>query len=372
MTLHTTISLGQMVIAAMTASMLGTTADARGLTLIGSSSPGLEVEPAEQARPAEPPRRPEDAQRRGDPSRRGSGPGPDNDAQFTAEQTDKQTRVLALGSNGVIELRTFVGDISVISGPGRDVRLEVVRRSRGRTEADAKLGLEQVTAAIDHQGDRASVIVRQPSSRRTPHRVSVSFVVIVPAGTRVSAASVLGNVTVRNLSGDLDAHVTSGNISITGSKRVSSAKSISGNVTLTDIDTDEGINAGTMAGDVVLERVKARRVEVEVTGGNVRASEIECRNAEIGSLNGSVDFSGRLVDGGRYQLRAHSGDLRIKVLGNTGFELLANSFSGQIRPAPSLGLQSVSRVRNSLKGTVGNGDAEIVASTFSGNIEISR
>jgi hypothetical protein len=369
MTLQTTISMGQLVIAAMAASMIGTTADAAPMTL-ASAGPGLEIGPAEQAKPADAPQRPEAGQRGGGPLRRGSRP--EDDAQFTAEQTDKQTRVLALGSDGVLELRTFVGDVSIISGSGREVRLEIVRRSRGRTDADAKLGLEQVTAAIDHQGERASVIVRLPSSRRTPHRVSVSYNVIAPAGTRVSAASVVGTVTIRNITGDLDAHVTSGNIAISGARRVTSAKSISGDVTLTDINSDEGINVGTMAGDVILDRVKARRVEVEVTDGNIRASDIETRTAEIGSLGGSVDFSGRLVDGGRYQLRAHSGDLRIKVLGKTGFELLADSFSGQIRPAPGLGLQSVSRVRNSLRGTVGDGDAQMVARTFSGNIEISR
>ena len=165
MTLHTTISMGQLVIATMAASMIGTTADAAAMTL-ASAGPSLEIGPAEQARPAEAPQRPPAGQRGGGPLRRGSGP--DDDAQFTAEQTDRQTQVLALGSNGVLELRTFVGDVSVISGSGREVRLEIVRRSRGRTDADAKLGLEQVTAAIDHQGVVGALVAGEQGMAPAP------------------------------------------------------------------------------------------------------------------------------------------------------------------------------------------------------------
>jgi DUF4097 and DUF4098 domain-containing protein YvlB len=228
-----------------------------------------------------------------------------------------------------------------------------------------------VTATIDHQGDRATVAVSAPAGRRPPYRVSVSYFVTAPPGTRVTATSLLGDVTLRNLTGEISALVTSGNIAITGARRISSAKSISGNVTLTAIETDEAVNAGTMAGDVVLDRVKARRLEVDVTAGNVRATDVESRNAEVGSLSGSIDYSGRLVSGGRYEFRAHSGGIRLTMTGAAGFELQANSFSGQIRPAANLSLQSASRTRNSLRGSVGDGSAIVVATTFSGNIEIA-
>ena len=68
------------------------------------------------------------------------------DRDYRAEQIDKQTKTLAIGATGSLELRNIVGDIMVKAGGSRDATVEIVRMSRGRTDADAKLGLERVTA----------------------------------------------------------------------------------------------------------------------------------------------------------------------------------------------------------------------------------
>ncbi len=54
-----------------------------------------------------------------------------------------------------------------------------------------------------------------------------------------------------------------------------------------------------------------------------------------------------------------------------GFELQATSFSGRIRPE-GLSLQSMSMNRGSLRATIGDGSAVVVAQTFSGDVVISR
>ncbi len=83
---------------------------------------------------------------------------------FRAEQTDKTTRTIALGPTGSLELRNISGPISVTAGSGKDVTIEIVRTSRGRTDADAKNGLQQVTVDVDHRGERATVNARYPSA----------------------------------------------------------------------------------------------------------------------------------------------------------------------------------------------------------------
>ena len=45
-------------------------------------------------------------------------------------------------------------------------------------------------------------------------------------------------------------------------------------------------------------------------------------------------FSGALARNGRYELKSFSGEVRVILAGNTGFEVDANSFSGDVAARP--------------------------------------
>lgn len=287
---------------------------------------------------------------------------------FRVERTDRSTQTLQLGPNGSLELRNVSGEITVRAGSGRDVVIEIVRESRGRTEADAAQGLRDVQPTIDHRGERATV---EMDYRRNdaPYQVSASFDVTAPAGTRLTVRSVSGDVSVTGIKGDVAVDVVSGDVNITSSGRVSKASSISGDVTLNDIQGSDTLTAVAVSGDVEMTNVQARRVSVEITSGDVRAENIRCDSASLKSLSGTVDFSGRLSPNGRYELTSHSGSVRFAPEGPVGFELQATTFSGGIQ-AGRLALTSVSRGRGALRATVGNGSAVVVLQTFSGSVTI--
>lgn len=287
-----------------------------------------------------------------------------------AERTDRSTQTLAIGPNGSLELRNVSGDITVRAGSGRDAVVEIIRHSRGRTENDAARGLSDVQPLIDHRGERATI---EMDYRRgdMPYQVSADFEVVAPAGTRITARSVSGDVSITGIKGDVAVDVVSGNLRIASSGRVSKASSISGDVSLTDIQGSDTLTASSVSGSVAMTNVQARRVSVEVTSGDVRAQDIRCDSASLKSLSGSVSFSGRLSPNGRYELNSHSGSVHLTAEGPVGFELQATSFSGRIQ-ADELSLTSVSRNRSALRATVGDGSAVVAVQTFSGDVTISR
>jgi DUF4097 and DUF4098 domain-containing protein YvlB len=287
------------------------------------------------------------------------------------EQTDRETKTLALGANGSLELRNVSGDISITAGTGRDVTIEIVRRSRGATDADARLGLDRVKVTVEQNGERGEVATVQPNERRPPYSVSVSLTVTAPAGTRVETSSISGNVTIKGMKGDQSVNVTSGNITVAGGGLVSEARTISGTVSLSDISTEGTVQAGTVSGDVILQRVKAARLEVGVTSGDVTARDITSANVELKSLSGSIDFAGAVSRSGRYELQTHSGTVHVAVTGG-GFQLEATTFSGEIRPDAGLDMKGVMASRRALRGTVGDGSAVVIATTFSGNVTIGK
>jgi DUF4097 and DUF4098 domain-containing protein YvlB len=291
---------------------------------------------------------------------------------MTAEQTDTSVRMLAIGPTGWLELRNLAGDITVTAAPGREARVEIVRRSRGRTEADAKLGLERTRVIVDHKGERAMVTVERGADRRAPYFVRVTYAVTVPAGTHIVASTLSGNVTVSDVKGDITAHVTQGDVDIRRASQVSSVQTLSGDVTLVDLQSDHGVSVNALSGNVQLERVRARRVEVDVTSGGVELRTIASDTVQVKSLSGSIEYEGGLASGGRYEFQTHSGTVRVLLTGSTGMSLQASTFRGNLRLDPSLDLKTPLATRGSVRGTVGDGAATLIATTFSGDVVLAR
>jgi DUF4097 and DUF4098 domain-containing protein YvlB len=286
------------------------------------------------------------------------------------ERTDRTSQRIALGTSGLLELRNVAGDVTVTAGGGGDVVLEVVKRSRARTEADAALGLERVTVSVSHRGDRATVETVYPRGRSS-FDVTTTYTVTAPAGTRVSVGSISGNVSVQGITGDVSVDAISGHVTVQNAGRISQARSVSGNIRLADVAADGAISAGTMSGDIIVERAKARRVTAENVSGTIRAVDISADSAVLKSLSGNVEYSGTLARNGRYEFDSHSGTVRIGVAGGAGFELQAQTFSGRVRPE-GLSLGSVKTAGGQVRATVGDASAVVVAKTFSGDVVISR
>jgi hypothetical protein len=298
------------------------------------------------------------------------------DRDFTAEQVDRVTRTLQLGPSGSLELKNIVGDITVTAGSGREVTVEIIRRARGRTAADARLGLERVQVEVDQRGERASVQARYPDEHHAPYSVSTIYTVTAPAGTHVTASSIAGNVTIKDIQGDLSVDLVSGNIDISSAGRISVAKTISGSVTVTGASTDGSLEIGSISGSIMAQDIKCRQLDMSTISGNVRAREVTCGGAQLKSMMGTVEYTGPLARSGRYELQSHAGQVLFTPTGSTGFELQANTFSGEIRTEMPLTLQGSvsghSMMRRSIRGTFGDGSAVVIATTFSGNVIIGR
>jgi DUF4097 and DUF4098 domain-containing protein YvlB len=298
------------------------------------------------------------------------------DREFRFEQTKRETKTIPLGPSGAVDLDNFGGDITVTAGSGRDVTIEITRVSRGRTQADADQGLEQVTVEVEQRGNRATVKTRYPQQdRRTAFRVHATYNVTAPAGTAVGIKSLGGNIRVKGIHGDLSANTAGGNVEIADAGRISQAKTLGGNITLTDVDSDGTVAAETFGGNVTLQGVKARRLVGSTTGGDVIAREITSDSVELGSLGGSVEFSGNLVRNGRYDLHTTGGNVRFVPSGSVGFELDASTFAGEIRsdlPLQSVGAPTGRGPRRTWRATSGDGSALVKATTLSGNVIVGK
>ena len=303
------------------------------------------------------------------------------DGNNREEQVERTTRTVKLGTDGVLGLGNIAGDIVVTRGGGADATVEIVKTARGRDVNDAREQLQQVQVEVTERAGRADVRTRYPGNdgRRNDNRrnfsVSVAYNVTAPAGTRLSIESISGNVKVNDIKGDVSASTISGDVRITGAARVSGAKTISGVVEIVDAQSDGAIESGSVSGDVLLRRVTARRLSAGSVSGSIKLDEVQCDRVSASTTSGSVWFAGPLARSGRYELNSFSGDIRVLLSGNTGFEVDASSHSGEIRPELPIttrGPVSGRGRRTTLAGTYGDGSAILDLTTFSGSIVISK
>ncbi len=299
------------------------------------------------------------------------------------EQTERITKVIRLGADGVLALGNISGDITIGRAGGADTTIDVVKTARARTPEDARQMLKLVTVEIGERNGRADVRAHYPGggeqgwSGRRNVNVSVAYTVTAPAGTRVSIESISGSVKVTDIKGDINANSISGDVRISGAGVIGTAKTISGTVEIMETQADGPVAGSSVSGDVVFRHVTARRIDAGSVSGNIKLEDVQCERVSAQTTSGGVWFAGPLQRTGRYQLKSFSGEVRVLLAGTTGFEVDASSFSGEVRTdfpvTTRAGAQPNRRGRhNTLSATYGDGAAVLDLTTFSGSIVISK
>jgi DUF4097 and DUF4098 domain-containing protein YvlB len=297
-----------------------------------------------------------------------------------AEQVERATRTIHLGANGWLDLANVAGDITITRGRGSDATIDIVKTARARSDADARNMLSLVAVDVNETGTRAEVRARyhnDGSGWKTfggNVNVSVSYTVTAPAGTRVSAESISGDIRVSGIA-DVSATTVSGDVKVAGANRLGTVKSISGSVDVIDVNTDGSIESSSVSGDVTLRHVKARRVEAGSISGTITLDGVDCDRVSAHTTSGDITFNGPLAHEGRYEFKGFSGDVRVGVSGG-GFELQASSFSGDVRSDVPITTRGTSDTRHghrtTLAGTYGDGSAVLQITTFSGSVVIAK
>jgi hypothetical protein len=301
------------------------------------------------------------------------------------EQTERFSRKVKIGRDGRFTLANISGDIVVTGGGGDEVSIEAVKRTRGD---NSELARVQIT--VDDRAGRVDVRTEHEQNRMDRNRqgdhVSVDYTVTVPASVSVDLHSVSGSVKATGVHGSLRAETVSGDLTVNDAPRLEAAKTVSGDVSLTGVTADGDLSAGSVSGSVRAKGLKARGLDLGSVSGDISVTDVTCERLGVKTVSGGVEYAGGIAKGGRYEINAHSGTVRLQLANPAGFELTANSFSGSIRSElpltisgePAQRSDSGSRSRrdsmgsHAMRATFGDGSATLVIRTFSGDIVITK
>lgn len=291
------------------------------------------------------------------------------------EVTEPFSRTVRLGRNGTFDLQNVAGDIVINGAGGGDVRLEATKRARAASDDDARAALKELQIGVTERA--GSIEVRTVYPRRRGATAWVDYRVSVPNNVNVSLRTVSGNVRVSNVEGELRAESVSGDITASSVERVRNLRSVSGTLQVTDGEGNE-IEGATVSGDVIVRNLTVRTIELKSVSGDMRFADVDSERAHLTSVSGDIEYAGRLARNGRYELQSHSGNLRVTPAGDTGFDVEASTFSGNVRSDYALTIREGSAlgfrggVNRGLRGTFGSAGAALVLRSFSGDVTIVR
>jgi DUF4097 and DUF4098 domain-containing protein YvlB len=187
---------------------------------------------------------------------------------------------------------------------------------------------------------------------------------------------------VSKVKGEVRLESVSGGLTADDTPQLSRAKTVSGDLSITGALAADSLTLGTVSGDLVASRVKTRSIDLQTVSGDLRLDDVSCERAQVRTVSGDVTFSGPLAKSGRYEFVSHSGDVHVSVGATGGFELTANTFSGDVRSELKLtgmggrgedesGIPGLPKNRE-VRGTYGDGSAVLIVKTFSGSVVVSK
>ena len=324
-----------------------------------------------------------------------------DDERRGPETIERFSQSVRLGRGGTFDLSNVAGDIVITGGGGNDARIEAVKRVRSRDDAEAKAQLQAIEIEIVELSNRVEVRTVYPGLQRRNALGVVDYTVALPQDANVTVKSVSGDVRITNVRGELRAESVSGDVTAADAPRVSALKAVSGNVQLTNGASDTSLDVNTVSGDVIVRGLKVRTFDAGSVSGNLRLDNIESERVNVRTVSGDVDYGGALARGGRYEFAAHSGNILLNLSGDTGFDVEATTFNGDVRSDYALTLRGndgnaappplprgrrgrigaagpprlpgrQNRGGRTLRGSFGDGSASVELQTFSGDIAIVR
>lgn len=279
-----------------------------------------------------------------------------------------------------LELSNVSGDVSVVGAADGKVHVHGEVHASGFGFGNPQERVNQIVGNPPVELKGSTLRVGREVARL--HNASISYSVEVPRDTAVDSSSVSGSLSIRNVSGPVQAHSVSGSVNaqdIGHDAKLSStsgsidaencgddvrASSVSGTVTVTNAKGD--IIAHSTSGNVIV-RSPGGRVDSSSSSGTI---EIRAANNDVKAhtASGRVDIGGNPSGNSYWDLKTMSGSVNIAVPPDANFHLSSNAMSGQIRTQIPIVIEE--QGKHSLRARMGNGNGRVEVHTMSGSIEL--
>lgn len=291
------------------------------------------------------------------------------------EATEPYTRAFSVGKASALLVVNISGNIQVVPGTGDQIDVQAMKRVWAPNLEEGKRRLADVTVEAYATGSRVELRVEH-NPRKNTGNVNVEFTIKVPPDGSVDLRSVSGDLRVTNVRGEVRVQTVNGNLALETTPRLASVKTVGGDIQLTNTGADTQLSLSSMNGNVLIQTLSARSLELNTINGDVRIVGWTGDRANLRTLSGDLDLSASFAKAGRYDIESHSGNIRLSLPDQPGFELEANTYNGRIRVDFSIKsegpIRDADRGPRAVRGTYGDGASSLRVQTFSGDVVVTR
>ena len=197
---------------------------------------------------------------------------------------------------------------------------EVVIRGWDRNQIRVVAEYDRARVQLDEAAGRVSVrtIARHGDAE-------VDYTITVPSGTAVEANGVSTDVDLTGVCGEATINVVSGDVSVQCSSGELLIQAVSGDVMVGD--ARGSVEAGSTSGDVEVSGARGA-VTAHSVSGDITLSRIDGNEVDAQTVSGEIEYTGRILDNGRYRFEAHSGYVTLRVTGPLNATIAVETFSG--------------------------------------------
>ena len=226
--------------------------------------------------------------------------------------TDEWTRISTIAPGGTVEVVNLNGPIVVEAASGPQVEIRATRVAKAKSDADARELLRTVEIQETVAADR--VAVQTVRGRGNVSRsVHVEYRVRVPPGIRVSVKTDGGGIGLYDVNATVAATITNGGVRGTNVSGAVSARIVNGGILLDMAHVAGPVDLQTVNGSIRLDippDVNAA-VDAHAVNGNVAMGDglkVETSSRSRTRIAGTVNGGGPLIS-----VSAVNGGIRLRV-----------------------------------------------------------
>ena len=259
-----------------------------------------------------------------------------------SDKTSMRDDTFAVGDNPRLVVRGFNGRIRVRAGEPGSIRVRTrLKRPRGIKYSTVQEG-DLVT--VEAKPDRQSEGFLHGFSRQS---AGANIEVTVPVTTSVELSNSNGPVELRGTEGSGEVQTKNAPIRVEQFKGDLNATTKNGSIAIK-----------TLSGSAELSTMNSR---VSVEDGHGRF--------EVRTINGPIKFQGSMEPKSHNRLSTLNGNIKVALDAEPSLTLKAATTNGRVR-CEVPGFVAAVEKRHQLKGTMGTGEAELIAETQNGSIVV--
>ena len=261
------------------------------------------------------------------------------------QAADRIEKTFPVAKNASLILTNYSGTISVKGWQNSEVKVVCTKHSQN-VEIDTESTPSKVKVTT-HVLDKLAAA----------DKARVDYQVYVPEEATLEIVNNMGTVDVENIKGAVKVDVFEAVVKIAG--------------------VQGGVQATSLGSKLTISQ-SAGPIQTTTVSGDIAFSKLDSNSVTANSTLGNISYEGDFVRLGNYRFSTNEGVILVQCPEQASVEWNARTVKGKIRS--NLPIRSKNHApssagiagKQSLLGTLNQGDANVTLSTFSGEININR